>query len=531
MTDSIFGKYVNTDLDIENVSKTISDKLQTKTGISTLQNMLETPSSNINELKNRQVIPLLFKKLSKSNNTVLSNIQNQLEIFKLNESVFENIQNLNEENITQVLWNDKTPFGHYANQSSTILEAFHNWRTLFIPGSTIIAPILAILIPFAILQVLDKKPDVNEYLTIIQKTVRSTINIPSLFKSKNENDRIGFLFESLYIGMTIVFFMSGLYNTFSNAVHLRNIGNEMKEFSNQITNLINCLKSLNESFKIIEKKYNYRLLTNETTKILNDLNDFSNKSGLGLFGTFYLKQSLLNDLCQFVGKLDLYNAISQLENINFTYYIDSKTPFITMKQIYHPLLSNPVKNDFISTNNIPSNSLLTGPNRGGKSTFLKTFGLNVYLSQTLGFVFGSYCKMTPFELFETALSPVDCLGRLSLFESEIEFAKSILNSNKRPRLIIMDEIFHSTNANDGYEASKIFLSQLYKQEHILSLISTHYHNLTEDFKDCMKPLQAYSEKIGDIVKYSYKIQEGVSTVSSVLEILKEHNLINPLASN
>lgn len=531
MTDSIFGKYVKSDLDIENSSKIICDQLHTKTGYTILQKMFDNPSSNIDELKNRQLIPLLFKKLSKSHNQILTNIQEQLKNFKQNESVLSNIQNLNEENINQVLWNDKTPFGHYANQSSSVLEAFHNWRTIFIPGSTLIAPVLAILIPFAILQVLDKKPDVHDYLTIIQKTVRSTINIPSLFKSKHENDRIGFLFESMYIGMTIVFFMSGLYNTFSNAVHLRSIGNEMKDLSKQISNLINCLKSMNESFEQIKTIYKHNQLYNESLKILDDLKDFSNKSGLGMFGRFYFNQTLLNDLIDFVGKIDLYNSISQLQNISFTYYIDSihgndNKPFIQMKQIYHPLLQNPVKNDFDSTS-----ALLTGPNRGGKSTFLKTFGLNVYLSQTLGFVFGSKCTMTPFALFESALSPVDCLGRLSLFESEIEFAKSILNSNKVPSLILMDEIFHSTNANDGYEASKIFLCQLYKQNHILSIISTHYHKLTDDFKDCIKPLQAYSEKINDIVKYTYKIIDGTSTISSVLEILKEHNLINPIASN
>jgi DNA mismatch repair ATPase MutS len=521
MSNQIFGKYVHSDLEINTITQYFN--LQTNSGKNYLNQLFENPSSNIHELKNRQLIPLLFKKISKDNQPLLNSIKDQLTIFKENENFFENVKNLNEENISQILYSSKTPFGNYANQSSTILNAFHNWRTIFIPTSTIIAPVLAIILPFIILQFFDKKPTANEYLTIIQKTIKNTMNIPSFFKSKHENDRFGFLLESLYIGMTIAFFMTSLYNTYSNAMHLRNIANELTSFANQINLLLNCLNNLHTTFKTIQSIYSFKQLADESNSLLEELKQLQNKSGLGLFGTFYNNQSILDNLNTFIGKVDVYYSISQMQNISFTRFKQSKEskPILKLKNIYHPSLKEPVKNSFDS-----SHSIVTGPNRGGKSTFLKTVGLCVFLSQTVGFVFGSQCIMTPFELFETALSPVDCLGRLSLFESEIQFAKSILHSDKNPTLILMDEIFHSTNANDGYEASKIFLSQLYKQSHIISLISTHYHKLTDDFKDCMKPLQAYSEKINDLVKYSYKIIEGTSNVSSVLEILKEHNLVN-----
>lgn len=518
----IFGKYVHSDLDINSIQN--SFKLVTKSGIKSLTELFENPSVDIDELKKRQLPSLLFTKLAKQDSQLLSNIHTQLNLFKENETFFENIKSLNEESIHQILWKSNTVFGNYANQSSSILETFHNWRTLFIPGSTLIAPVLAIIVPFAILQLMDKKPNVHDYLTIIQKTIRSAINIPSLFKSKHENDRIGFLFESLYIGMTISFFMSGLYNTFANALHLRNIGNELKEYASQIQILYNCLKSLNRTFEQIKTIHKYADLFEESNKILDELKILENKSGLGLFGTFYNNQNLFDNLYSFIGKIDVYYTISQLKNISFTYFVDyNKTNkfMLKLKDIYHPLLTNPVTNSFDS-----SNSLLTGPNRGGKSTYLKTIGLSVYLSQTIGIVFGKYCKLTPFHMFETALSPVDSLGRLSLFESEIEFAKSILQSTHKPTFILMDEIFHSTNANDGYEASKIFLSQLYEKQHILSIISTHYHKLIEDFEKNTTSLQAYCEKNekGDVI-YTYKIKNGVCTISSVLEILKEHNLI------
>jgi hypothetical protein len=513
----IFGKYVWSDLDINNIKNHFD--LKTESGKLFLNELFETPSSDIKTLKERQIPSLLFKKLKDTSS--LKNIENQLNKFKSNESFFEDVKTLNKENLSQIFWNNDSPFGNYANQSSSILDLFHNWKTLFIPGSTLIAPVLAILLPFTILQLMGKKPDIYEYLTIIKQTVRGSINIPSMFKSKHENDRLGFLFESLYVGGTIAFFMSGLYNTFSNALHLRNIGHEIKEYSNRIFNIVECFKSIHTSLKEIYHTIPFNKLINECNEIESEITSLLDKSGLGLFGTYYNNENILNNLKHFIGKIDVYYTISCMKHISFSNYITNEKPILKLKNIYHPSLNNPIKNDYVGEHNI-----LTGPNRGGKSTYLKSVGLSVFLSQTIGIIFGDSCTITPFKMFETTLSPVDTLGRLSLFESEIEFAKSILHSKEDHTFVIMDEIFHSTNANDGFEASKIFLDQLYEKPHILSLISTHYHKLTEEFKHKIKPIQAYSTlDESKNVCYTYEIKDGISEISSVLEILKEHGLV------
>jgi DNA mismatch repair ATPase MutS len=93
-------------------------------------------------------------------------------------------------------------------------------------------------------------------------------------------------------------------------------------------------------------------------------------------------------------------------------------------------------------------------------------------------------------------------------------------------MIIMDEIFHSTNAHDGAEASLIFLKQLYEKggESIGSIISTHYRELPDKLKGvrtyCM---EAFAQKDG--LKYTYRCVPGISTISSVREILKERGLL------
>jgi DNA mismatch repair ATPase MutS len=91
---------------------------------------------------------------------------------------------------------------------------------------------------------------------------------------------------------------------------------------------------------------------------------------------------------------------------------------------------------------------------------------------------------------------------------------------------MMDEIFHSTNATDGVAASQVFLRQLYQQNHVVSIISTHYRELTDMFAKETQQLQLItSEDTNGKLLYSYMIGPGVSTKSSVMEILAERGLL------
>jgi DNA mismatch repair ATPase MutS len=93
----------------------------------------------------------------------------------------------------------------------------------------------------------------------------------------------------------------------------------------------------------------------------------------------------------------------------------------------------------------------------------------------------------------------------------------------------MDEIFHSTNAHDGAEASLIFLKQLYAKggSSIGSIISTHYRELPDKLQDKAKTycMEAYDHGT-DGIKYTYRCVPGISTISSVREILKERGLLS-----
>jgi DNA mismatch repair protein MSH6 len=204
---------------------------------------------------------------------------------------------------------------------------------------------------------------------------------------------------------------------------------------------------------------------------------------------------------------------------------------LSITDIYHPGIGD--HRVYNSVKMTRKHLLLTGPNRGGKSTLLKSIGAAVLMSQTCGIVFARRAILPLFDSIITALQPSDVMGKMSLFEAEIEFAKSVntrLSEATGPVFLMMDEIFHGTNAHDGVEASQVFLDSLYDNDKpVFSVISTHYMDLPTRYgeKNTQNMCMAASVDPADPEKliYTYMLCEGVNKYSSVREILRERGLL------
>jgi DNA mismatch repair ATPase MutS len=124
-----------------------------------------------------------------------------------------------------------------------------------------------------------------------------------------------------------------------------------------------------------------------------------------------------------------------------------------------------------------------------------------------------------------------------LFEAEIEFAKGVkatIAAAEGPVFLMMDEIFHGTNAHDGVEASQVFLDELYAdkaKEPVFSVVSTHYMDLPSRYGEtktqnlCMEASVDPTDE--DRLVYTYRLKTGVNKFSSVREILRERGLLGP----
>ena len=207
------------------------------------------------------------------------------------------------------------------------------------------------------------------------------------------------------------------------------------------------------------------------------------------------------------------------------------------KNLYHPFLgAKAVKNDFtIKDDNY---YIITGANMAGKSTFLRSLGVNYILAMAGMPVFADQLKISRFRLFSSMRTTDDLTHGISYFNAELirleellkfckesaegmfckentegKFCKENTEDNKEPlrTLIILDEILKGTNSLDKLNGSRKFLEAIAKQP-VSGIIATHDLELSKMENDASGKFHNYCFEIdlGTDVTYTYKIQKGVA---------------------
>ena len=174
-----------------------------------------------------------------------------------------------------------------------------------------------------------------------------------------------------------------------------------------------------------------------------------------------------------------------------------------------------------------SHAVLTGPNGGGKSSFLRAVLQSVLFGHSYGFAPATRAQMPRFMWIASGIQLRDTPGKLSMFETEVKFAADCLNAAKKsgPGLILFDELFHSTNPPDGSRTAIQFLHRMWQHTGLFSVISTHQFPLVGAAPKNVKPLccSAKEEENGDIT-FSYAVEPGVCKVSSVHTVWEQFGL-------
>ena len=518
----MLGTQVASDLDLETVNTVVP--LQTKWGKEYFRNGFTDVTSDAGIIKRRQ-LPVMALRLEP---TVCKSIVQTLETLNDKTSyiddALENTDNRVSESVAQILWKP-THFGAFINKSPLAMNGLILWRTIIIPAFTVLAPLIAVIIPFFLLRFL--QPDLqfttDEYVARVRHVLLQQITIPSFLKARHQGDRLGFVFESLFIGLTLAMFVSGIWSQINNAIHTRTIWFDLEERGTHIQSMYEAAKDAIAQLKTLSPKAQraaVRLIDSGEAAILG-CKELDDLDGVTTFGYVWNNAEPIKILKVWLSQLDCYSAIASLDGICFPKI--RKTVGIKLTGVHHPFVKPCISNNFVSDNH----SILTGPNRGGKSTYCKSVGLAIVTAQTWGFAWATQMTFLPFKTIVTALEPAGLLGSLSTFEAEIEFAKAVLATDGLPAFVMMDEIFHSTNAGDGLEASRVFMRQLYDKKDIVSIISTHYKDLAETFGEKAAAIQMEAgDGGGGQLVYSYKVIPGISDKSSVMEILRERGLLS-----
>jgi len=248
-----------------------------------------------------------------------------------------------------------------------------------------------------------------------------------------------------------------------------------------------------------------------------------------------IEKENIKKILNFTYTLDAFLSISEAakkNQLSFPKYSSSEKPSLKINEIFHPFIKEPVSNNFQFEEN---NNLcfLTGANMSGKSTFLKSIGLCVYLSH-IGFPVPA--KEMETTIFNGLLSTINIADNInkgySHYYSEVKRVKetALLIQESEKVVVIFDELFRGTNVKDAFDASLLITSAFSKIKNCLFFISTHIIEIAEDLEKHENILFKYFEYSldGEIPVYNYKLQNGVSNERLGLQIVKNEKIVEIL---
>lgn len=201
--------------------------------------------------------------------------------------------------------------------------------------------------------------------------------------------------------------------------------------------------------------------------------------------------------------------------------------------LYHPFLgANAVKNDFeIQDGHF---HIITGANMAGKSTFLRSVGINYVLALCGMPVFAEHMTLSRFSLFTSMRTTDDLTHGISYFNAELLRLQQLIVYCKQhaSTLIILDEILKGTNSLDKLNGSRLFLKAITTLP-VTGIVATHDLELSHMAEQHPTRFSNYCFEIrlSNEIIYNYKIAEGVARNQNATYLLKhilqKENLLNP----
>lgn len=373
----------------------------------------------------------------------------------------------------------------------------------------------------------------------------------------------------LYIGIvasviSIVLFILGIFNVISMSyfygIFFFNLGiNFMysyiyREEFNSLDKFINYYGKLTKVFNLIG---NYKGTSSKMKKIIKDMKNIMGASdslreldGLNSLRSNLLSNLLFNGLCclnlfvkykyyLFMNKYldDIRLCINDIEEMEAMISLagigiikkDRCMPVLSekinlnFKEIKHPLIDEDicVSNSFNTKNGV---NIITGSNMGGKTTFLRTIGINLILMQAGTYVCCDYMEASYFKIF-TSMRVMDNIEKgISTFYGELLRIKDMVEyNNKGNMLVLIDEIFKGTNYNDRMYGAINVVNKLNNKKTI-AFITTHDFELCDS--EGVANYHVKEDYEGDKIIFDYKIREGKSTSTNAKYLMKRLGIID-----
>lgn len=424
------------------------------------------------------------------------------------------------------------------NKYPTALSMYNMYKILASPVIGLVSPILYFLIPYmVIVYKLKIRVSFKTYIKIMIETMlHGDGGSGLLFGSSSSSFKY---FKGISYALSIIFYFQGIFNSFE-------ISKTVYKISKHIVQRINnAVQFLKDAMALIKTYWNDEISqaffdTLGPLKTLQEEQSYVDTLHVIPFSLFshfgkqlhtYLtidKASVTSILLKTYVIQALMSCVNYKKerDIEYVQFEKHDTPRIHVKELFHPCIDKDtvVKNDICMQD---KNIIITGPNAGGKSTFVKSLLIHSLISQCIGIGCSTTCTMTPFYNICSQINIPDSKGYESLFEAEMYRCKNKLDMlreipSDKFSFFVMDEIFNSTNPVEGIAGAYAIAKKMSEYPSCLLVFTTHYIYLTK-----LKHTTKFDNYRMNVIKdtditYPYKLEKGVSKQYIALDLLKKN---------
>jgi len=252
----------------------------------------------------------------------------------------------------------------------------------------------------------------------------------------------------------------------------------------------------------------------------------------------FAARDAMKKLLYHIYSMDVYIAVADVaiaRNFSFACALPAKDNFLRIEDMYHPGITNAVPNSVQVDRN--SNVIfLTGANMAGKSTFMKTLGITIFLAH-MGFpVPAKHMEFTVQNGMFTTINLADNLNMgYSHFYAEVLRLKKVAEHVNRTEnlVIIFDELFRGTNVKDAYEATVAVTAAFAEKRNCTFIISTHIIEAGDELRQKCDTLNfVYFPTVmnGNMPAYTYQLTAGITSDRHGMMIINNENIIGIIKS-
>ena len=242
----------------------------------------------------------------------------------------------------------------------------------------------------------------------------------------------------------------------------------------------------------------------------------------------------LQKIAKTISEIDVLQSFALVsERYNYTRPTMTLDHSLKLIDSRHPVVERVIKGEYVPNDIIMDNGtytlLITGPNRAGKSTYMRQLGIIVIMAQIGCFVPAKEAKMPVFDKIFTRIGASDDLvsGESTFMVEMIEATTALKNATKSS-LILFDELGRGTATYDGMSLAQAILEYVNNEIGCKTLFSTHYHELTKLEKELkhLKNKHVSASEDGENIIFLHKVKDGSVDKSYGINVAKLAGLPN-----